>query len=132
MQRWKPASSRPHEQPTPCAGTSGKASFAAKIAMGHAPKKNCCAGGESIREWMYTIAEAASQVSSALYFGRSERLNYHSASEEPLCGRGKCVICDAGYHKVQTCPNFSAINTACALIASTSTEASAFQGRYAT
>jgi len=96
------------------------------------PKETAVPVVKVFREWMYTIAEAASQVSSALYFGRSERLNYHSASEEPLCGRGKCVICDAGYHKVQTCPNFSAINTACALIASTSTEASAFQGRYAT
>ncbi|XP_070854616.1 uncharacterized protein [Drosophila suzukii] len=63
-------------------------------------------------EWMNTIAEAASQVSSPLYFGRSERLNYHSASEEPLRVRGKCVICDAGDHKIQTCPNFSAMNTA--------------------
>jgi len=45
-------------------------------------------------------------------FGRSERLNYHLASEEPLRVRGKCVICDAGDHKIQTCPNFSAMITA--------------------
>jgi len=63
-------------------------------------------------ELMYTIAEAPSQVSSPLYFERSERLNYHSASKEPRRVRGKCVICDAGDRKIQTCPNFPAMNTA--------------------
>jgi len=44
------------------------------------------------KEWMYTIAEAASQVSSPLYFGRSERLIYHSASEEPLRLIGSWIL----------------------------------------
>ncbi|XP_070854704.1 uncharacterized protein [Drosophila suzukii] len=75
------------------------------------PKETAVPVVKVFSEWMYTIAEAASQVSSPLYFGRSERLNYHSASEEPLRCRGKCVVCDAGDHKIQTCPNFSAMNT---------------------
>ncbi|XP_070855403.1 uncharacterized protein [Drosophila suzukii] len=75
------------------------------------PKETAVPVVKVFSEWMYTIAEAASQVSSPLYFGRSERLNYHSASEEPLRFRGKCVICDAGDHKIQTCPNFAAMNT---------------------